>query len=197
MIKIAILFVSILFSGCSMKDVSKPIIKYTIEDNTVISKESVPLNKVLKIAHLKSPKYIKNNNIWYKKPSFEVNTYLYAMWNEDFVHLVEEDLAKTIYNSGLFTSIFTSHSKIHADVLLEGALVQARQILNKDNTSHVVFTLRLYAIDAKTSKLLGSHEFKYLQNCETTNAKGAIVSYNKIIKNLNKDVLAWLKKLMI
>ena len=191
-----IIFIAAIFSGCSIKEVSKPIVKYTLEDEAKIAKEETPVERVLKIASLKSPKYIQNSGIWYERLSFKTNSYLYSSWNDDFVSLVEKNIANSIYESGLFKSMFTKHSKIREDMLLEGEVVNARQIINSDGSAGILFNMRLYLIDSKKGILVGSNEFKYLKKCESVDAKGAVIAYNEIVKNLDKDVVKWLKKLV-
>ncbi len=186
----------IIFSGCSIKDVSKPIVKYTIDDDTKVTKERVCVDKIIKIKKFKSPDYIQNTNIWYKKPSYETSSYIYAQWNEVFVDLIEQNIATTIYDSGLFKSMFTRYSKIRSDFTLEGEIIDARQIIKKDNDAEISFAIRAYLIDSKNSKLIDSKEFRYVKQCNSVDAKGAVIAYNDIVKNLNKDVRKWLEILV-
>ena len=186
----------IIFSGCSIKDVSKPIVKYTIDDDTKVTKERVCVDKIIKIKKFKSPDYIQNTNIWYKKPSYETSSYIYAQWNEVFVDLIEQNIATTIYDSGLFKSMFTRYSKIRSDLILEGEIIDARQIVKKDNDAEISFAIRAYLIDSKNSKLIDSKEFRYVKQCNSVDAKGAVIAYNDIVKNLNKDVRKWLEILV-
>lgn len=186
----------IIFSGCSIKDVSKPIVKYTIDDDTKVTKERVCVDKIIKIKKFKSPDYIQNTNIWYKKPSYETSSYIYAQWNEVFVDLIEQNIATTIYDSGLFKSMFTRYSKIRSDLILEGEIIDARQIIKKDNDAEISFAIRAYLIDSKNSKLIDSKEFRYVKQCNSVDAKGAVIAYNDIVKNLNKDVRKWLEILV-
>jgi ABC-type uncharacterized transport system auxiliary subunit len=197
MIRLAtIVLIAAIFSGCSLKSVSKPIVQYAIEDNTKVIKETKAVNKVLKISRLKSPEYIQNSSIWYQNSSFEMNSYLYAKWNEDFVNMIENNIASTVYDSGLFKSTFTKYSKIRADLLLEGEIIESLQKIGSDGSAEVSFSIRLYLIDSENSKLIGSKEFVYLKKCTDVNVKGAVIAYNEIVKNLNKDVVIWLKTLV-
>ncbi len=193
---IIVALIGIILSGCSLKDISKPIVRYTIDTENETQKEDLHVDKVLKITNLKTPEYLQNTNIWYKKPSLEMNSYIYSRWNEDFENLIKQNISTAIYDSNIFKSIFTRYSKIRPELILEGEIVETMQILRSDENSDVIFTIRLYLIDAKNSNLVGSTEFKYLQRCETVDAKGAIMAYDKIVEKLNKDVVKWLKILM-
>ncbi len=185
-----------IFSGCSIKDVSKPTVKYTIDDDIKVMKKEVSIDKIIKIKKFKSPDYIQNTNIWYKKPSYETSSYIYSKWNEEFTDLIEQNIATTIYDSGLFKSMFTRYSKIRSDLTLEAEIIDARQIIKDDNSADVSFAIRTYLIDSKNSKLIDSKEFRYLKKCDSVDAKGAVMAYNDIVKNLNKDVRKWLEILV-
>ena len=197
MIKVIVTFFIIIgFSACSIKDVSKPVVKYTISDEIKTIKADLTIDKVLEIEKLKAPKSIQNNHIWYEKATYAISPYLYSSWNCDFVEIIDKNIADSVYSSGLFKSTFSNHSKVRSDLVLEGEIVEAIQRIDTNGEAYVSFIVREYLIDHKTFNLIGSKEFKYTQKCETVDAKGAIMAYNKIVKKLNKDVVLWLKILV-
>lgn len=193
---IGFIFSIVVFIGCSMKEVSQPIVKYTIDDNTRVEKVQQQSDKILKIVRFKSPKYMHNSNIWYERSSYETNSYLYSEWNEDFISLIERSIANSIFDSSLFKSSFIKYSKSKPDLLLEGEIIEAIQKIDKNSSALVSFKIRLYLIKPDDSKLVGLKEFSYTKDCKSIDAKGAIMAHNEIIKNLNKDVIAWLKILV-
>ncbi len=193
---VGFIFSIVIFAGCSMKEVSQPIVKYTIDDKEKVSKVIKKSDKILKIVRFKAPKYMHNSNIWYERSTYETNSYLYSEWNEDFISLIERNIANTIFDSALFKSSFTKYSKSKSDFLLEGEIIEAVQKIDKNLLAVVSFKIRLYLIKPDDGKLIGLKEFSYTKNCKTIDAKGAIMAYNEIIKNLNKDVIAWLKILV-
>lgn len=188
---VVILFVA---SGCSLKVVQKPIVKYTITNTTDIKKSDFTSEKVLKIDHFKSLKLLQSNEIWYQKPSYEMNSYVYSRWSGNFDALVEKNIADTVYNSHIFKSVFEGHSKIKADLVLEGDILQALQSVN--GKGKVIFKIRLYLVDKKNNKLIDTKEFEYMEKCKSVNAKGAVNAYNQIIQKLDKDVVSWIKQSM-
>ncbi len=192
---IYIALVAAVFSGCSLKDVSKPVVKYTIDTDVIASQERISSDKILKVVRLKSPKYMQNSNIWYENQSSQMSAYLYSAWSEDFPSLVEQNLAGSIFNSGIFKSTFTRYSKISPDLLLEGEIVKSIQKVSK-NSSTIEFSMRFYLVNHKSSKLIDSKEFSYTKECSSVDAKGAVKAYKNIVKNLNKDVVLWLRNLV-
>ncbi len=191
---IATIIITIFFSGCSLKTVLEPIVKYTIDSKISTPKVS-QVDKILKISTLKAPLYMQSNGIWYQRPSFKTNSYLYSSWNENFSNLIEQSVANSLFKSGLFKSTFRSYSEIRPDFLLEGNIINAMQNVDKNKAS-VSFEIRLYLINQETFKLIGTKDFSYTKKCKTVDAKGAVVAYNEIIKILDKDVILWLKTLM-
>jgi ABC-type uncharacterized transport system auxiliary subunit len=182
------------FSGCSIKDIQKPIAKYTLSNSTYIKRSDFASKKVLKIDRFKSLKLLQSDEIWYQKPSYEMNSYVYSRWNGNFDTLIEKNIADAIYKSHIFKSVFEGHSKIKPDVVLEGDIQQAVQKIN--DKAKVVFKIRLYLVDRKDSRLIDAKEFEYTKKCKSIDVKGAVNAYNQIIKNLDKDVVLWIKQSM-
>ena len=187
-----VLIIAIFFSGCSLKEVGKPIVKYSIE-STAPSESKIKSDKILKISRFKTPAYLVGNQIWYKRESLRTNSYLYSSWNQDFPAMIEYMLSSTLYKSGLFRSVFANYSKSKSDYTLEGEIVKAVQNITKKG-ANVTFEIRLYLIDSKTSTLISSKDFSYTKECESINAKGAVKAYNSTIKKFSKEVIKWLKK---
>lgn len=191
---INLVFILIVFSGCSIKEIEPPILKYTLENSENIQKSSFVIDKILKVEHFKSLKLLKSDEIWYQKPNYEMNSYIYSCWSSDFSLLVEKNIVDTIYKSHIFKTVFQGRSKIKADLLLEGEILKALQSIGKD--AKVSFDIRLYLVEKKSRKLISSKEFKYIKKCKSIDAKGAINAYNNIIQQLDKDVLSWIKQSM-
>ncbi len=191
-----IVFVAMVFmlTGCSLKDVSQPIVKYDISSDLSVH-VNVNSKKILKVSTFKTPANLLSSKIWYQRNSFRTDSYLYSAWSEDFSAMVEQDTANTLFKSGLFKSVFSSYSKVRADLVLEGELINAIQHVSEDK-ANVVFGVRLYLIDAKTAKLIGSKDFQYREKCKSVDALGAVKAYSSIIKTYNKEVILWLKKLV-
>jgi len=189
---LVLVLISVFFTACSIKDVSKPVVKYEVFDNQQVQKSSLHINKILKITKVKSPHHINTTNIWYKKPSLEIGSYLYSRWNEDFAGLVEQSISNSIFESGLFKSTFTRYSKVKSDLVLESEIIEAMQYVDDD--TKVSFKIRLFLIDQKSGDLLSSKGFEYTEKCKSVDAKGAVIAYNQVIKKLNKDVILWLSK---
>jgi len=108
--------------------------------------------------------------------------------------LAEKNIANVIYKSHIFKTVFQGHSRIKPDFILEGNILQAIQNVSKDGS--VLLSVRLYLVDKKDAKVLGSKEFRYVKKCKSVDAKGAVDAYNEIIKKLDKDVVLWIKQLM-
>jgi len=187
-----IFFVALFISGCSIKDVTKPIVKYSINSAKITSIEKTT-DKILKISHIKTPMNLSGNSIWYKRKNLETNSYLYSSWNQNFSGMIEQHVSDLLYKSGLFKSVFESYSKIKYDLILESEIIKAVQYVSKDKAS-VEFTVRFYLINAKNSKLISAKNFSYTRKCDKINAYGAVKAYNDIMKIFDKEVVSWLKK---
>ena len=193
--KIFILTIAMIFmGGCSLKDISKPIVRYDIEGNIKFHLKTRS-DKILKVSRFKTPINLFSKEIWYQRKSLKVNSYLYSGWNQDFSTMVEQEMSDALYKSRLFKSVFSDYSKVRADFVLEGEIVDALQHVEK-NRAYVTFEVRLYLIDYKTSKLIGSNDFSYTQMCKSIDAAGAVEAYDEMMKTFNKEVILWLEKLV-
>lgn len=188
------ILITLFLGGCSIKDVGKPISKYTIFDQSHIN-VNIKTGKILRISQFKAPFNLLGDKIWYKRDSLSTNSYLYSSWSEDFPSIIEHDIANRLYKSGLFKSVFEKYSKAKADLSLEGEIINAVQNVSKDGAS-VSFEIRLYLIDIKSSRLIASKDFAYHKRCTSVDAVGAIKAYDQIIKIFNKEVISWLKTLV-
>ncbi len=189
---LALIFIGLFINGCSIKDVTAPIVKYDIQSMSNLNKEKQN-DKILKISQFKTPDTLLGDEIWYKRKSSQTGAYLYSSWNQNFSSMVEQSVANTLYKSELFKSVFIGYSKVKYDLVLEGDIIKAIQNVNK-NYASVAFEMRLYLIDAKNSKLLGTKDFAYTKRCKSVDALGAVKAYNDIFKIFNKEVILWLKK---
>ena len=192
----ALIFTILIFfmAGCSIKDISKPIVEYDIDNGAKISVKTKS-QKILKVSRFKTPVILLGSKIWYQRKSLKTNSYLYSSWNQNFSSMIERDVVDTLYKSGLFKSVFSVYSKARANFVLEGEIINAVQHVQK-KSANVEFEIRLYLIDAKTSKLIGSKDFLYRRKCATVDALGAVKAYNSIIKTFSKEVVLWLKRLV-
>ncbi len=189
------IIVMTVMSGCSIKEVEKPITMYAVTDTAVKHHVSYHTGKILKVERFKSPKYLKNSGIWYKKDTNEMNSYVYASWSEDFPDMLQNELTGALFKSGLFKSVYTKYSKIKSDYILEGEIENAVQIVS-EKESYIEFSIRLYFIDRINLAFVDSKNFVYREKCDTIDSKGAVKAYNRIIKKLDKDVVLWLKRLV-
>ncbi|MCF6172322.1 MAG: ABC-type transport auxiliary lipoprotein family protein [Campylobacteraceae bacterium] len=188
-----LIFVVFFTAGCSIKDVSAPIVKYKILNINHLNKQKQN-GKILKISQFKTAKNLLGDKIWYSRALYKTNSYLYSSWNQNFSSMVEQNIANTLYKNGLFKSVFVSYSRVKYDLVLEGDIIKAVQNVTKDK-ANVTFEMRLYLIDAKSSKLLGTKEFVFEKKCESIDALGAVKAYNKVFKTFDKEVVLWLRKL--
>jgi len=187
--------VAVFITGCSLKDVSKPIARYDVYSATK-AKSKTRSDKVLRVARFRTPANLFSKKIWYQREDMKTNSYLYSTWSLDFSTMIEQQVANTLYASKLFKSVLSDYSKAKVDLVLEGEIVKAVQRVGT-NGAEVVFEVRLYLINYKTSKLIGSKDFLYTKKCESVDAQGAIKAYGKIMKIFNKEVILWLEKLVI
>ncbi len=187
-----LILIALFITGCSIKDVTAPIVKYDIDSTSSLNKHKQN-GKILKVSQFKTPENLLGDGIWYKRKSSQIGAYLYSSWSQNFSSMVLQNIANNLYSSGLFKSVFVSYSKVKYDLILEGDIVKAIQNVDKNRAS-VTFEMRLYLIDAKSSKLLGTKDFIYTKKCESVDAKGAVKAYNDIFKTFDKEVILWLKK---
>jgi len=176
-----------LLVGCSSKEI-KPYDIYSINDSSKLE-QPLHVEKVLKIAKMKSSNQMQSDKIWYKESSVKIDSYFYSKWNTAFTDMLEQNLVNSISRSELFKTTYSRYSKVRADLVLESELIDS---VHDISSGMVSFGIRLYLIEG--SMLKSSKEFIYEEKCSSKDAKGAVEAYEKIIKKLNKDVILWLSK---
>jgi len=185
--------VAIFVTGCSFKHVSKPIARYDVH-SAIKLKSKTKSNKVLRVTKFRTSANLFSKKIWYQREDMETNSYLHSAWSLDFSTMVKQRITNTLYTSKLFKSVLSNYSKAKVDLVLEGEIIKAIQHVG-NNSAEVVFEVRLFLINYKTSKLIGSRDFLYKRECKSIDAQGAIRAYDKIMKIFDKEVILWLEKL--
>lgn len=184
-----------LFVGCSLKEVEPAKTKFSLELGEVQKSTMTPSLSVLKIARFKASDHLNSEYIWYRHNGLQLDHYQFSTWSDNFLDMLQRNMAYTLFKSELFKSVFSGYSSMSADLLLEGEVLGVSQEIVND-TARVHVEIRLYLVTKEKSVLRDSKLFSYTKDCESVNAIGAVKAYNEIMKNLNKDTILWLERLV-
>jgi cholesterol transport system auxiliary component len=188
-----LIILAIFFSGCTT--VKSPVTEYSVVTKDV-KKENVSascVNKSLKIAQAFSSNSLMSLNMDYTQEPNRVFSYSQAQWLESPNSLVTSELLRNIGNSGLFSSVHSSKSRVKTDVILETNIEEFMQFYTQDMKKsfvHVGFSLTL--IDAKSNSVIKSQHFSSKFDTKTLDAQGGVEATQNALSEIIFQNIDWL-----
>ncbi len=189
--KIALIFIFLLFSGCSSKQ--SPLKVYTL--NTPVTAE-IPSNnfkhKTIKVMYPQSLKEKVSQKMNYSYSSAEQGVYLNSQWSNTIGKLLEGTIIQALDASRLFKAVLPYASTAQEDYRLESNIYAFSHEVRGDQ-SHALVSMQFSLISTQTGKLVKIKRFTYKVATRTTDAKGYVEAANIAVERLSKDLLRWLQ----
>ncbi|MBK1971360.1 membrane integrity-associated transporter subunit PqiC [Campylobacter sp. TTU-622] len=188
--KAILLFILVFLSACSIKttDISQEFILKSNEQD--FNQSFKTTDKTLKILDLDLPLYLNSKNITYIKDDIS-DIYAYHFWADTPNNLLRFMLLDKLERSHLFKTLIGKHSKINADIVLEGRIDSFEQIL-KENDNYAKINISLNLIDVKNNALI-SHKYFTIKEKITNNTPREILKAFEIGCNkLSNEVIIWI-----
>jgi len=188
-----LIILTIIFSGCTT--VKSPVTEYSIVTKDV-KKENVLSacrDKSLKISQAFSSNSLMSLNMDYTQEPNRVFSYSQAQWLESPNSLVTSEILRAIGNSGLFSSVHPSKSRIKSDLILETNIEEFMQFYTQDMKKsfvHIGFSLTL--IDAKSNSVVKSQYFSSRFDAKTPDAYGGVEATQNALSEIIFQNIDWL-----
>lgn len=153
---------------------------------------------ILALSPIRSPQGLMSTSIIYRDTDYGFNSYAYSRWSDSPSQLLENYLQQSLIQSQYISAIIPKDSRSHADLLLEGTLIDfSHHIKAADTHSTAVVSLMFYLINPKNKKLLASKQLTEEVNVEPNNAKGAAKAMNQASKAIATALQTWLSQEII
>jgi len=189
-IKTALIFIVLLFSGCSSKQT--PLKVYTLNTPTA---EKISSNKfkhkIIKVMYPQSLKEKTSQKMSYSYSSAEQGVYQNSQWSNNIGKLLEGTFIQALDGSRLFKAVLPYSSTVQEDYRLESNIFAfSHQV--RGEQSHALVSMQFSLINTDTGKLVKTKRFSYRVVTKTIDAKGYVEATNEAVERLTKDLLRWL-----
>lgn len=188
-----LIILTILFSGCTT--IKPPVTEYSIiaKDLKIGNNAAGCKNKSLKIAQAFSSSSLMSLNMDYTEQGNRVFSYSKSQWQESPNSFVASQLLKSIRDSGLFSSVHSSKSRVKSNLILETNIEEFMQFYSQDMKSsfvHVVISLTL--VDVKTDSVVANKTFSSKFDAKTADANGGVEALSSALSEIVSQNIEWL-----
>jgi len=195
-IKIFLLTVSILFSGCTVITPSKS--EYIITPTITVEKadESSCKEQTIKIAQAFSDTSLMSKKMKYTYDEQQEFTYSESIWSRAPSRAISSVLLASIRDSELFKSVNSYKSRSRSDLILETNIEEFIQHYNDENReSFVKVVISFSLINSKTSKTIDNKTIMVEIEAESLNAQGGVKALNKALSEILQKNNKWLRSI--
>ncbi len=129
--------------------------------------------------------------IIYSNSPYQLDVYSLNVWQKPLTILFQDWLLQSLEDSQLFTGIMRVTSRSKVSLFLESDIVKFQHNVKQNN---VEVDIRLTLLDYNSRNIIKHQRFYYQQKTSSNNAKGAVDTFNQILKIFAQDMFAWLKE---
>ncbi|MCK9473872.1 ABC-type transport auxiliary lipoprotein family protein [Sulfurimonas sp.] len=191
-----LIILAMLFGGCTT--IKPPVAEYNIAIKDIKINHSVSSSQEnsLKILRAFSTNSLATLNMDYTDANNRVYSYSQSQWQESPSDMISSLLLKNIRDSGLFSSVHPSKSRVKSDFILETNIEEFMQFYSHEmRESHVEVVISLSLIDAKTNSVVASKVFSSHINTKTLDANGGVEAFNIALLEIISKNIEWLSEI--
>jgi cholesterol transport system auxiliary component len=187
------LFLSVIFSGCSIKNIETKADDYRLEPTLSVSLSDKKDERILRVQRVEGDKAVITRSILYKQNG-ALNPYKYGRWSELPSTRLQQIFVESLEVQKIFTATVAANSLADADLVLESTLQNFEEVVEGEK-SFVHVKLRFRLIQRKDAKILGSISLDSLTNVTQLGASGVVLALNESVGTIINDLSTWLKEI--
>lgn len=171
---------------------AKPIHYYTLATSSIPSIEQYASQKkpVLLISEPRANAIYNNTRMIYIPGLYQMQFFSQNRWADTPAHMLHPLLIKALQNTGRFDTILNAATMMHYDFLLNTHLLSFQQEF-LSHPSQFKILLRAQLINAKTLRILETHDFMVVTAAPTDNPQGGALAANQATYALLKKITAF------
>lgn len=189
----SMIVISLLLSGCSIKETALKPYNYTLEPIVKLERFSEHNQEIVKVARIDGPSGLNTRAILYKKDG-AMQPYKYGTWSETPSLKLQHLITESLQDQNHFQSVVIGNSMASNTLVLEPLLQNFEEVF-VDDTSYVHVGLRFRLIEIKSGQVLGS--IKLISKKEVTNTNGAagtVDAFNLATAEIIKSLSIWMNE---
>ncbi|MDD3342058.1 MAG: ABC-type transport auxiliary lipoprotein family protein [Sulfurospirillaceae bacterium] len=190
----ASLFIILMMSGCSTKDVQLKPFTYTLEPALTLERFSNHNDDVLKVSRIESYSGLNSRAIFYLKDG-AMQPYKYGVWSETPSLKLQYLITEALQDQNHFNAVVLGNSLASSNLVLESILQNFEEVFRKDGSSYAHVSIRFRVIDMHSSEVIASAKFSSKKDVINLNgAEGAVEAFNIASKEVIRDLSLWINK---
>lgn len=187
--------IMLFFSACSLTREVPPSVSYHLDTQTevVSSSEQGCRERVIRVALIQSPKWLKSTSIFYSDGHNRRYRYTRARWEETPTDQLQQLIEQAVTDSELYKGVIPYKSLAKDEWLLEVRLEEMEQQIADDGSADTV--LRLYAVlvDQYSRALLAQKRFTYRVTEMPGDVENAVLAWSQGTGKFELELTQWLE----
>ena len=191
-----IVFLIVLFSGCSLTTSIPPVSKYLLDVKikTLGSTQSCFSDKVLRMGQMESPIILSGRSIYYRVDGGQSYRYTKSRWMEAAPQQLTNLMMISVTKTKLFKDVIPFRSLAKNDLILESSLYHFTQTIHSDGMSTLHVAMKVRLVEQYSRKIIASKLFELSKDNVEGDVEGAIAGYSELSTQLLDDINVWLQK---
>jgi len=188
-------FLALYVAGCSLTREVPPSMAYTLEPQVSVeaSSETACRDKVLRVALIQSPKWLKSTDILYKDTHQRRYRYVNARWEQTPTDQLQQVVENALTDSELYKGVIPYRSLAKNSWLLEVRLEQMSQQIADDGSATTELKLYAVLIDQYSRELLAQRRFQYTSSQRVSDVDSTVASWSHSTAFFVPELTQWLE----
>ena len=193
---INILFLSLIFLGCSLQTTVPASSKYMLNTNIEISatEESRYKEKVLRVGQMESSALLGGRSIYYEVENGRSYSYTKARWLESVPQQLTNLIMISLTKTEIFKDVIPYRSLAKNDLILETSLYTFTQTIHEDGNSTLKVAMKVRLVEQYNRKIIANRLFELKKEGVKSNSEGATDGYLELSEELLREINSWLKE---
>jgi len=192
--KIFIVIAAMFLSACSTTYPPLKSYELSVDKNELQAKENVCTTETIRISNVQTEQKLMRKKMYYKK-ALQIYAYSESQWTERPSEFITHSFLEALQKSHIFQNVISSDSQAKSRYILESRVDTFMQFYSeKEDKSYAKLSVTFFLIDTTNTQVVSSMHFEEEVPCESLDAKGGVNALNKLLKEANKALVAWLMK---
>ena len=193
---INILFLSLIFLGCSLQTTVPASSKYTLNAKVEVkaTTESRFKEKVLRVGQMESSALLGGRSIYYEVENGRSYSYTKARWLESVPQQLSNLIMISVTKTEIFKDVIPFRSLAKNDLILETSLYTFTQTIHEDGSSTLNVAMKVRLVEQYSRKIIANKLFELKKEGVSGDSEGATNGYNELSAQLVLEINSWLQE---
>jgi len=185
---------ALVFTGCSVTREVPPAQTYHLQAEAVGSAEHADAcgDRVLRVALLQSPKWLRGTDIYYGDTHRKMYRYTRARWEMPPSDQLQQIVENAVGDRVGFAAVVPYKSLAKNDWLLEVRLEKMTQVIDDDGSARTELKLYAVVLEQYSRHIVAERTFDYRAVQEKGDVDSATAAWSAAVSRFETDLTHWL-----